>query len=73
MGLMCMFKKFWILASSFEGTSHFDTPKFGQILSFAYIYTYLKDFMWPAENDKKFEFWRASFGGKTHFGTPNFC
>ena len=58
---------------SLEVTSHFGTPKFGQILSFFYIYNYLKNFMRPAQKLKKFEFWRASFGENPHFATPNFC
>ena len=33
-----MDKKFWILAASFEGIFRFGTPKFGQFLSFLYIY-----------------------------------
>ena len=36
--LMCMVKKFWILAASFGGTSHFGTPKFGQILFFVFSF-----------------------------------
>ena len=33
-----MDKKFWILVAPFEGIFHFGTPKFGQFLSFLYIY-----------------------------------
>ena len=54
------------------GTSDFGTPKFGQILSFLSIFSYLKNFMCPAEKVKKFKFWRAPFRENPHFGTPNF-
>ena len=68
-----MCRREWLKSLNFwqlhlKEAPHFGAPKF--YLSF--IFTYLKNFMYLAIKDKKFEFWRACSGVNLPSWHPQF-